>query len=63
LGQTTTHIAPREEEDVKTNQMIRKNYGYNHWSQSHASLEGDGVADMCEACINNFFYLYKTKNS
>jgi hypothetical protein len=37
---TTIHAPPRNEDDVKTNQMIQRNHGYNNRKQLHAPPEG-----------------------
>jgi len=45
--------------------MIRRNYGYNRWSQLHTPSKGGIVAKLCKAHVSSFFvflfYVQKSK--
>jgi hypothetical protein len=37
--------------------MTWQNQSFDHWNQPHVQFEGNGVVDVFNACINNFFFL------
>jgi hypothetical protein len=61
---TAIHAPPREKEDAKTNQMMRRIHGYNHRSQLHELPEDDKAVDKYawKARINSFFIFLFVKN-
>jgi hypothetical protein len=38
--------------------MMRRNYDYNHQSQSHEPLEGDKAVGVWETRVSSFFVFY-----